>query len=69
MSKKFKKLLVQFGNVVGTAAVAAAIAFIQNMLSSKGIDCGPQMSVEETGLIGTGAAVVRAAIAKVRFFA
>lgn len=52
MKETFKKVAGKASEVILTALVAGGIAFLQNILSQHGVQCGPQIDPASTAGIG-----------------
>ena len=52
MKQKILKILSYILQVILTALASAGIALLQNYLSTHGVNAGPDLNTENTGIIG-----------------
>ncbi|MES2382891.1 MAG: hypothetical protein V4538_17720 [Bacteroidota bacterium] len=68
MSENFKKAYVHILSILFTALISAGIAFLQNILNTKGVHCGENLNPVDTGAIGSVVAGGKIALERFKNF-
>lgn len=66
MKQNFKKVCLYVLQVVLTALASAGIALLQGYLQARGVNAGPTLNIEDTGVIGGVVASGKIAISNLK---